>query len=116
MASSSSEHLRQQDLDRIYAIVEKVSREVSIRAVDSTLISLGIDPKDPIEAQKDMAALREIRLLHSDPEFQRDMTHLRYWRTNLEQVRTRGTMIVVTLTTLGAAGLMTYAINTKLFF
>lgn len=114
--SSNSAHLTPEDLERIYAIVEKVSMDVSTRAVQSTLISLGIDPSNPIEAQKDMAALREIRLTFSDPQFQADMMHLRTWRSNLEQIKSRGTAIVFTLSSLGLAGLALYAVENKLFF
>lgn len=103
------------DDERIYAIIEKISREVSITAVRRTLVSLGIDPRDPIEAQKDMAALREVRLLLSDQEFQRDLAQIRAWRTSLDQVKLKGFLVAVGFVCMGGLALILYAIKEKLF-
>lgn len=42
--------------------VEQIAEKAAERAVEETFIRLGINPHDPIEAQKDMLHLREWRL------------------------------------------------------
>lgn len=42
--------------------VEEIASRAARQAVEETFIRLGIDPTDPIEAQRDMQHLREWRL------------------------------------------------------
>lgn len=105
----------QLDDERIYAIIEKISLEVSMAAVKQTLVSLGIDHRDPIGAQKDMAALRELRILHSDKEFQKDLAQLRALRASLDQVKLKGFIAAVGLLCTGGLALILYALKGKIF-
>ena len=73
-------------------MVQEVAQEAAERAVAKALVSLGVDPSNPIETQKDMAALREWRELVSSEEFQRDMMHLRKWRKAVDSVQSKGMM------------------------
>lgn len=76
-------------------IVERVAQEAAHEAVTATLTSLGVDAQDPLEAQRDFAALRELRTLVESKETQADLMHLRKWRLAMEQVQTKGILAVV---------------------
>lgn len=67
------------------------------RTVKRTLQSLGFDTAHPLDVQKDMAALREIRLLYSSESLQADMKQLRTWRLNMEA--RRRVSVTATITT-----------------
>lgn len=97
------------------ALMEKMAEEAAQAAVKQTLLTLGIDPEDPLEAQKDMATLRELRGLVDDEEFQRDMLHLRQWRKTMDQVRSKGMIAALGMICLGGASLILYAFRVKIF-
>ena len=40
---------------------EEIAEAAAMKAVRRTLLSLGIDPEDPVEAQQDFALLRRLR-------------------------------------------------------
>lgn len=84
-------------------VLEDVAERAARQAVRETLVSLGIDPEKPIEAQRDMAALRELRELMTSREFQADMMHLRRWRKALDGVQSKGMLTLVGLITAGLA-------------
>lgn len=75
------------------------------------LVSLGMDPEYPLEVQKDMAALRELRNLLDDQEFQRDMLHLRKWRKSMDSVQSKGLLAIVGM--IVAGGIATLWIGFK---
>lgn len=89
-------------------------RAVVKEAVHETLTTMGFDVKEPLESQRDMAALREVRLLASDPEFQRDLAHLRQWRKTMENVKSKGVLGAAGLMVLGGAAAIVYAFKVKL--
>ena len=94
-------------------IVKEAAQEAAKQAVDQTLLSLGINTTNPVEAQKDMAALRTLRELVEDPEVQRDLTHLRRWRKAMDSIESKGVMSAFGLLALGGIAAMWYAIKTK---
>ncbi len=62
-----------------------VVREESQRGFQDGLVSIGLDPDDPIEIQKD---------LH----------HLRSWRTSMDAVKSKGVLTIVAFFVTGIAG------------
>lgn len=97
-----------------HAELEALTASAAEKAVSSVLTSLGIDTKDPIKAQRDFAALREMRELVDDDEFQRDLAHLRSWRKATEDVRAKTFMAVIGLLIAGAAAAFWIGIKAKL--
>lgn len=70
-------------------------------AVHDTFVRLGLDPDRPIEAQKDFAAMRELRLLVADDEWQKDQMHIRRWRKAMDSVQSRGVTALIGMSFLG---------------
>lgn len=91
------------DTTETKALIKQVAQEAAEQAVSNALTRLGFDDASPIEVQKDMAALREMRGLIEDPEVQADLTHLRRWRRTMDAVQSRGVLTVITLLITGAA-------------
>lgn len=60
------------------------------RAVKSTLLALGISTDDPLESQREFAAMRSAIKTFADPEFQKDMAAIRTWRNDQEKVKQAG--------------------------
>lgn len=77
--------------------IEYIAEQAATRAVRSTLLQLGIDVENPIEAQRDFFMLREFTKLVSDPEFKKDLAHIRTWRVRTEGVTIKGILTSVTL-------------------
>jgi len=100
--------------DQIRVMIERISQEVSISVTERLFVSLGIDPQNPIEAQKDMAALRELRNIYETPDFQQDLASLRSWRKNLDNVKAKSFFTALTLIVTGGATLIIYALKGKL--
>lgn len=83
-------------------------------AVRETLLALGFDVNDPLEVQKDMATLRDIRLRVADSEFKKDMAALREWRETMDSAKARGVAAILGMVFLGGATAFLYALKTKL--
>lgn len=96
---------------RLY--MQEVSEKAAEKAVRDMLLRLGINPDDPIEAQKDFAAMREFRELMLDQEWQKDQLHLRRWRKAMDTVETKGIMAGMGFLLIGVAGFIVYGIKTK---
>jgi arginyl-tRNA synthetase len=62
-------------------------REVMVATVGETLTALGIEHDDPIEVQK-------------------DMRHLREWRTSTENIKQKGYLTMVAISVSGTLGLV----------
>lgn len=60
------------------------------RAVESMLITLGLDVSEPIIAQKQFAALRRIADMFDDEDYKMDMSFLRSLRSNVGKVTDTG--------------------------
>jgi len=86
-----------------HQLIKVMAHEAAEEAVRRTLTTLGIDATNPIEAQRDMAALRELRDLVEDPELQKDLLHLRRWRKTMDTVETKGILVMVSLLISGIA-------------
>ncbi len=92
--------------ERTLALLEKVADQAAEKAVHEAFTRVGLDPSDPINAQRDMARLRELGELAEDPEWQRDLLHLRRWRKTMETIHTRGIMASVVLVVTGAGAML----------
>jgi hypothetical protein len=93
-------------------VMEQVAAAAARAAVKDALTALGIDPNNPLEAQRDMAALRELRDTVTDEEYQRDMLHLRRWRKAMDGVQDKGTLTAVGIVTSGAIAALWLGIKT----
>ncbi len=101
-------------MDREYeAAMGRIAQEAATAAVRQTLITVGIDHAHPIEIQKDMATLRELRMLVDDEEFRKDMLHLRRWRKTMDNVQSRSTVMALGLVSLGILGLVVYGFRLR---
>lgn len=96
------------------ALMKEIATEAAEEAVHRTLMTMGIDSSDPIEAQKDMMALRELRELIDDPEFQKDMMHLRRWRLNMNSIESKGFLAACGMAITGFIAFILYAFQSRL--
>lgn len=96
-------------------VIKEVAEQAAQATLTASLIRLGIDPEDPIEAQKDMAALREFRDLLSDPEWQKDLSHIRKWRLTMENVERKGVASGVMLIVMATGSVIFYGVKAKFF-
>ena len=96
-------------------LVKDVAEEAATEAVQRTLLTLGVDVTDPIEAQKDMSALRELRALVEDEDFRKDLAHLRRWRLHMNSIESKGLLAALGLFVMGFIAFMWYGMKTKLF-
>lgn len=80
-----------------HAQMEALAETVASKVVEEMLIKLGIDHSRPLEVQHDFLALREVRVLLTNKEFQADLSHLRKWRQAMESGASKGFLAVVTL-------------------
>lgn len=94
---------------------EKQVEDMICRTVKQTLLSLGIDHKNPIDTQQDFATLRELRLLFEDPEMQKDLMHVRKWRMSMDNVKSRGLVYIIGLAGLGFVAAVWAGIDVKFF-
>lgn len=78
-------------------MIERAAAEASEQTVRKVLTSLGVDHVNPLETQRDMAALREWRDVLKDEEFKRDLMHLRRWRKAMDGVQNKGMLTIVGL-------------------
>lgn len=82
-------------------LIRQVADEAARRAVETTLITLGIDHANPLETQQDMAALRELRELVHDEEFRQDLAYVRSWRLAMCTIQSKGILTIVGLIVAG---------------
>lgn len=82
-------------------LIRQVADETARRAVMSTLTTLGIDADNPLETQRDMAALRELRELVHDEEFRKDLAYIRSWRLAMNKMQNKGLLTVVAVIVAG---------------
>ena len=93
--------------------MREIAEEASEKAVRRTLTALGVDHDRPLETQKDLATLRELRELIDDPETQKDLLHLRRWRKAMDSVQSRGFVAAVGMVCVGGIALIVYAFRFK---
>lgn len=88
------------------AQMEALAETVASKVVEEMLVKLGIDHARPLEVQHDFQALREVRTLLTDREFQADLFHLRKWRQAMEGGTSKGVIAVATMMLSGIAALI----------
>lgn len=88
------------------AEVQDIAERAAKAAVSEILLTLGIDTRNPLDAQKDFVVLREMRELMRDTEFQADLAHIRKWRKSVEAIQTKGLLTVVGLLVTGIVTLL----------
>lgn len=69
--------------------IKRVVDETVPIAVHSTLTTLGFDVSNPIETQKDIISLRELRVEKDDDETQKDKFFIRELRNNWSTFKKR---------------------------
>lgn len=89
-----------------HAQMEILAETVASKVVEEMLIKLGIDHSHPLEVQHDFLALREVRALLTDKEFQADLSHLRKWRQAMESGASKGLIAIGTLVISGLAAIL----------
>lgn len=96
---------------RKHELDEIVSRAAK-SAVRETLMAIGVDTGNPIEAQATFATLRQIARTFGEPDFQADLNHLRVWRRAVSGLRQHA--LTVTLSILLTAAIAWMASGLKL--
>lgn len=76
--------------DQLNAIMSDIAQRASRHAVRETMLMIGLDVNNPIEMQRDLTAMREIRAIFKDAEFQADLNHLRSWRKTMDSAKSKG--------------------------
>lgn len=62
------------------ALLKDIAEAAAERAVKMTFIAMGLDPADPIAAQRDFSFLRDMTVRTRDPAFNDDMNWVRRTR------------------------------------
>jgi hypothetical protein len=91
--------------------MEEIAERAATKAIATVFTSIGIDISKPIEAQRDFHALRELSKLAADPELQKDLQHMRIWRTRTETMTTKGMLAVLTAAVGGVATVFVYGLQ-----
>lgn len=91
--------------------VERVARTAAKEAVVEVLLVLGIDTRDPIKAQATSAAVRDMAEVYMTEDYQKDMLHLRTWRTNMEAATNKGIITLVGLIVAGMASIVVMGVK-----
>ena len=94
------------------AQMEALAETVASKVVEEMLIKLGIDHSHPLEVQHDFLALREVRILLTNKEFQADLSQLRKWRQAMESGTSKGVLAVVTILISGIAAIFVIGFKT----
>jgi|GEM_PF-3315123 len=94
-----SDGLRPRDV----AIMKDVAEQASKQAVESALIAVGIDTRNPIDAQKNFGVLRELADKMRDPEFLADIGWVRRTRRHSEGMVGKALLTAMGLAVIAAA-------------
>lgn len=86
------------------ALLKDVAEAAATSAVEKTFIAMGLDPKDPIAAQKDFSYLRDMTSRARDQALADDMNWLRRTRLRCEGISGKVIMGVVGVATVGGLG------------
>lgn len=100
--------------DATKIIMHEIAEAAAKTAVKETLLSLGFNATNVLDAQQDMAALREIRAALNDKEFRQDLLHLRKWRVTMESAQGKGLVAAMGLMFFGGIAAIIYAFKVKL--
>jgi hypothetical protein len=96
---------------RVAQNMEDVAEKAATKAVHSVLITLGVDVNNPLEAQRNFQTLRDLTKLAGDPEFQKDLQHMRIWRIRTEAMTTKGMIALLTAAAGGVATVFVYGLQ-----
>lgn len=91
-----------------------VIRESVGSAVKETLVTLGIDTSNPIKAQEQMVAVRDLAKLLDDEEFKKDLAHVRRWRKSVEEASNVGIKTAAGILITGFFGMIVFAVKAYL--
>jgi len=88
------------------AEIEKIVEASTRKAVEDTLTRIGVDISNPLRAQADFLALRELSAMLSDKEFQEDLAYLRRWRLSINNVQSKGAAAMIGIIVTGFAAIV----------
>ena len=92
----------------------QIADEAAEKAVKKVLLTLGVNADNPIEMQKDMIALRELRILVDDSEIQQDLLYLRSWRKTMQAVKSKGILTAVGMIVTAILAALWFGFNSQL--
>lgn len=92
--------------------MQTLAEQVAANVVNEMLMKMGVDHSKPLEMQHDFQALREVRVLLTDKEFQADLSHLRKWRQTMESGTSKGVIAIMTLLISGIAAIFVVGFKT----
>ena len=93
------------------ALIEETAKVVAKKTVHDTLLSLGLDPDDKIETQRDMVALRKLTVIINSSDFLTNMQFLTEWRTGTLEVKKKSVIAVVGLFAAGLIALLVLGLH-----
>lgn len=111
MPSQQLQAVADEAVAKVAQNMEDVAEKAATKAVQSVLITLGIDVANPIEAQRNFQTLRDLTKLAGDSEFQKDLRHIRVWRTRTEAVTTKGMLATITAVVGGVFTVFVYGLQ-----
>lgn len=85
------------------AILKDVSEAAAEKAVKKCFVAMGLDPEDPIKAQKDFGIMRYVGEKVRDPEFEGDLAWLRRARKHSDGMIGKVLLTAIGLGVVGAA-------------
>ena len=88
------------------ADIERIVEASTKKAVEDTLLRIGVDIGNPIKAQADFLALRELSQMLGDREFQEDLAYLRRWRISINSIQAKGLATLVGIVVTGLAAIV----------
>lgn len=65
------------------ADVKEIAGTAAREAVKEILLTIGIDVRDPLMAQRDFNIMRDVGRIATDSEFRKDLEHARKWRLDM---------------------------------
>ena len=95
-------------------LLEQLAHRAAHEAVRSTLIGLGINHDNPLEAQRNMAALSDMRNLLEETDFQDDLRCIRKVRRAIETVESKGFVAMVTMICVSGIAIVGLALRYKI--
>ena len=95
-------------------IMKEIATDSAEQACTQIMTQMGIDVNEPLEAQKDFMALRELRKLFSSEDVQKDFTHIRTWRLRMETVEKHSLIAFVSAGILVVMGTIWVGFKTKI--
>lgn len=81
--------------DRTINAIERAAEVAALKVFNQMMVQMGRDVSDPLQAQKDMQALRELRHLFGDTDFKADLVYLRNLRLTLAGIQQQGLIAAI---------------------